>query len=112
VSAEGQAWKGQLGISDARHEDGLTRLAEAIREAGAVSCVQLHHGGMRADASVTGLPVVAPWADPDRGVTALSTGDVRRLIDDFVQAALRAERTGFDGIQVHGAHGYVLCQFL
>lgn len=112
VSPEGQAWAGQLGISDARHEDGLRRLADGIRAAGAVSCVQLHHGGMRADGSVTGLPVLAPWADADRGVTELTTDDVHRVIDDFVQAAVRAERTGFDGIQVHGAHGYVLCQFL
>lgn len=112
VSPEGQAWAGQLGISDVRHEDGLARLADGIREAGAVSSVQLHHGGMRADGSVTGLPVLAPWADADRGVEKLSTSDVRRVIDDFVQAAVRAQRTGFDGIQVHGAHGYVLCQFL
>ncbi|WP_255955861.1 MULTISPECIES: NADH:flavin oxidoreductase [Aeromicrobium] len=112
VSPEGQAWQGQLGISDTRHEEGLRRLADAIRDAGAVSSVQLHHGGMRADSTVTGMATVAPWADRDRGVEELSTSDVKRVIDDFVAAAVRAERTGFDGVEIHGAHGYVLCQFL
>jgi len=112
VSPEGQAWAGQLGISDDRHDDGLRRLADGIRDAGAVSSIQLHHGGMRADAEVTGRPTVAPWADATRGVEELSTADVHRVIDDFVRAAVRAERAGFDGVEVHGAHGYVLCQFL
>ncbi|WP_078701398.1 NADH:flavin oxidoreductase [Aeromicrobium choanae] len=112
VSPEGQAWKGQLGISDDRHDAGLRRLADGIRELGAVSSIQLHHGGMRADATVTGRPTVAPWADPERGVEALSTTDVQRVIDDFVRAAVRAQDAGFDGVEIHGAHGYVLCQFL
>lgn len=112
VSPEGQAWKGQLGISDDRHDPGLRRLADGIRELGAVSSIQLHHGGMRADASISGLPLVAPWDDPYRGVHALSTSDVQRVIDDFVAAAVRAEKAGFDGVEIHGAHGYVLCQFL
>ncbi len=112
VSPEGQAWKGQLGISDDRHDAGLRRLADGIRELGAVSSIQLHHGGMRADASISGHPLVAPWDDPDRGVHALSTSDVQRVIDDFVAAAVRAEKAGFDGVEIHGAHGYVLCQFL
>ncbi|GAA3544381.1 putative NADH-dependent flavin oxidoreductase YqiG [Aeromicrobium flavum] len=112
VSPEGQAWDGQLGISDDRHEPGLRRLAGGIRELGAVSSIQLHHGGMRADSRLTGTPAVAPWADPERGVEALSTADVQRVIDDFVAAAVRAEQVGFDGVEVHGAHGYVLCQFL
>jgi 2,4-dienoyl-CoA reductase-like NADH-dependent reductase (Old Yellow Enzyme family) len=112
VSPEGQAWHGQLGISDARHEPGLRQLAAGIGELGAVSSVQLHHGGMRADSALTGTATVAPWADADRGVEALSTSDVQRVIDDFVAAAVRAEKVGFDGVEIHGAHGYVLCQFL
>ncbi len=112
VSPEGQAWDGQLGISDDRHDEGLRRLADGIREAGAVSSVQLHHGGMRADSTLTGRPLLAPWADADRGVEELSTAEVHRVIADFVAAAERAERAGFDGVEIHGAHGYVLCQFL
>ena len=112
VARAGQAWGGQLGISDDRHLEGLTRLADGIRAAGSVSSVQLHHGGRRSDPSVTGVDNVAPWADPERGVRALSTGEVQQAVEDFVVGAERAQRAGFDGVEVHGAHGYLLCQFL
>ncbi|WP_435198192.1 NADH:flavin oxidoreductase [Janibacter sp. GS2] len=112
VSPEGQAWAGQLGISDDRHLPGLTRLADGIRAAGSVSSVQLHHGGRRGNPDVTGVASVAPWADPDRGTVALSTAEVQRAVADFVAGAVRAQRAGFDGVEVHGAHGYLICQFL
>jgi 2,4-dienoyl-CoA reductase-like NADH-dependent reductase (Old Yellow Enzyme family) len=50
--------------------------------------------------------------DEKTGARALSTGEVEQLTADFVGAAVRAERAGFDGVQVHGAHGYIVCQFL
>lgn len=112
VARAGQAWAGQLGISDDRHLAGLTRLADGIRAAGSVSSVQLHHAGRRSDPSVTGVPNVAPWDDPDKDTRALSTGEVQQAVEDFVVAAERAERAGFDGVEVHGAHGYLICQFL
>ncbi|QIG43802.1 NADH:flavin oxidoreductase [Nocardioides anomalus] len=112
VAPEGQAWDGQLGISDERHRPGLARLAEELRAEGAVSSVQLHHGGLRADAAVSGHRLVAPWTDEAKGVRALSTGEVHAAVDAFVAAAGRAERAGFDGVEVHGAHGYLIGQFL
>jgi len=112
VAPAGQAWVGQLGISDDRHLPGLTRLAEELRAAGTVSSVQLHHGGLRADAEVSGRQLVAPWGDDAKGVRELTTAEVHAAVDDFVTAAARAERAGFDGVQVHGAHGYLVGQFL
>lgn len=112
VSREGQAWAGQLGISDERHLTGLTRLADRIRATGSRSSVQLHHGGRRANPDVTGLPNVAPWADPERNTHALSAQEVHQAVADFVAGAVRAEQAGFDGVEVHGAHGYLICQFL
>lgn len=112
VAPGGQAWAGQLGVSDERHLPGLSRLADGIRAAGSVSSVQLHHGGRRADPALTGVPNVAPWDDPDRDTRALSTGEVQQAVEDFVNAAVRSEAAGFDGVQVHGAHGYLVCQFL
>ncbi|MGO1285504.1 MAG: NADH:flavin oxidoreductase [Brachybacterium sp.] len=112
VSREGQAWGGQLGISDDRHLAGLTRLADGIRAAGSVSSVQLHHGGRRSNAEVTGVANVAPFDDPDNNARALTTDEVHQAVEDFVVAAQRAERAGFDGVEVHGAHGYLICQFL
>ncbi len=112
VAPEGQAWDGQLGISDDRHLPGLTRLAEDLRAAGSVSSVQLHHAGLRADAAVSGVGLVAPWADETKGARAFTTAEVRAAIEAFVAAAVRAERAGFDGVEVHGAHGYLIAQFL
>lgn len=112
VAALGQAWTGQLGVSDDRHLAGLARLAADLRAAGTVSSVQLHHGGRRADPDLVGDTIVAPWDDPARRVRALSTGEVEQAIEDFVTAAVRAEQAGFHGVQVHGAHGYLVGQFL
>lgn len=112
VQKGGQAFAGQLGIWSEAHVPGLSRLAAAIRAAGSVSAVQLHHGGRRTEPELSGEPKRAPWDDAETGATALSTTEVGQLRDDFVAAALRAERAGFDGVELHGAHGYMLCSFL
>lgn len=112
VAPAGQAWGGQLGIASDAHLPGLERLAERLRATGARSSVQLHHGGRRADPTLSGRPNQCPWDDPDKNAVAMTTGEVEELVADFVAAAVRAERAGFDGVEVHGAHGYLLGQFL
>lgn len=112
VTPAGKAWSGQLGVHDDAMLPGLTRAADEIRAAGAVSSVQLHHGGMRADSTVSGQPLVAPWDDEDTGARALTSSEVEETIEAFVTGAQRVEAAGFDGVEVHGAHGYLICQFL
>jgi 2,4-dienoyl-CoA reductase-like NADH-dependent reductase (Old Yellow Enzyme family) len=112
VQKGGQAFSGQLGIWSDAHVPGLTRLSAAIRAAGSVSAVQLHHGGRRTEPDLSGEPRRAPWDDSETGATALTTAEVEQLRDDFIAAAVRAERAGFDGVELHGAHGYMLCSFL
>ncbi|GHJ58532.1 putative NADH-dependent flavin oxidoreductase YqiG [Nocardioides sp. OK12] len=112
VSPEGQCWDGQLAVWDDRFLPGLTRLADALRATGTTSCVQLQHGGMRASQALSGHQPVAPWDDESKGARALTTAEVERVVQDFVDAAVRCERAGFDGVQVHGAHAYLLAQFL
>jgi 2,4-dienoyl-CoA reductase-like NADH-dependent reductase (Old Yellow Enzyme family) len=112
VTRAGQAWSGQLGVSGDEHLPGLRRLAEGLRATGTRSAVQLHHGGRRADPAVSGAPTQCPWDEPERGTVALTTAEVERVVEDFVAAAVRAERAGFDGVELHGAHGYLLGQFL
>lgn len=109
---DGQGFPGQLGIWDDRHVAGLTRLASALREAGAASAVQLQHSGYRADPALTGLPRIAPFDEPESGATALTTAGVEQVREDFIAAATRAEAAGFDGVELHAAHGYLLCAFL
>lgn len=111
VQSIGQGFPGQLGIFGDEHLDGLARLAAAIRAKGSLAAVQLHHAGGRAPAALIGVPV-APSHDAETGARGLSIAEVERLRDDFIAAARRAERAGFDGVEVHGAHGYILSQFL
>ncbi|WP_235536085.1 MULTISPECIES: NADH:flavin oxidoreductase [unclassified Sphingomonas] len=108
----GKGFPRQLGVHDDIHLPGLERLARDLRAAGAVSSVQLQHSGMRAAGDLIGEAPVGVVDDPARGVRGLSTGEVEQAIEDFIEAGLRAERAGFDGVEVHGAHGYLLCQFL
>ena len=111
VQAVGQGFAGQLGVFGDQHIEGLTRLARDIKAKGSVSSVQLHHAGNRSPKALVGAPV-GPSADEKSGARALSTAEVEGLRDDFIAAAKRAETAGFDGVEVHGAHGYVLAQFL
>ena len=111
VQAVGQGFPGQLGVFGDQHLEGLTRLATAIKAAGSVSSVQLHHAGNRSPKELVGQPV-CPSDDPDTGARGLSLAEVEQLVEDFVAAAVRSEKAGFDGVEIHGAHGYILAQFL
>ncbi len=115
VSRDGQGWAGELGVYDDALLPGLTRLASALSSAGATGFVQIFHGGVRAPSSVTGQP---PWSATDAEALnaerprAATEQDIARVIDQFASAAVRAHRAGFAGVELHGAHGYLLCQFL
>jgi 2,4-dienoyl-CoA reductase-like NADH-dependent reductase (Old Yellow Enzyme family) len=112
VQARGQGFPGQLGCWSDAHLDGLRRLATGIHAAGSLACVQLHHAGMRSPADLIGTQPVCPSDDPETGARALTLAEVEELRDDFIAAAVRADRAGFDGVELHCAHGYVLSQFL
>lgn len=112
VQRVGQGFPGQLGIWSDDHLEGLTRLAGAIKAAGSLAFVQLHHAGLRAPVALTGEAPVGPSEDAETGARALSGAEVEALTEDFIAAAVRAEKAGFDGVEIHGAHGYILCAFL
>lgn len=112
VQAVGQGFPGQLGVFDDKHIEGLTRLAAGINQHGSLSVVQLHHAGMRSPEKIIGRSPVCPSDNEETGARALLLGEVEQLRDDFVAAAVRAQRCGYDGVEVHGAHGYILTQFL
>lgn len=112
VQAVGQGFAGQLGIFGDQHLAGLTRLADDLNATGTVSYVQLHHAGNRSPAELIGTQPVCPSDDPSTGARALSTAEVEQVVTDFVTAARRAEQAGFHGVELHGAHGYLICQFL
>lgn len=111
VQEIGKGFPGQLGTWSDNHIEGLTRLAAAINSHGSVSSVQLHHAGMRSPEEIIGQAPVSASDDEETGARALSTDEVVQLRDDFIAAAVRCDRAGFDGIELHGAHGYMLAQF-
>ena len=112
VQAIGQGFPGQLGVFGDQHLPGLTRLAAAIKAKGSIAALQLHHAGNRSPQELIGQTPVCPSDDPETGARALTLAEVEQLREDFIAAAVRAETAGFDGVEIHGAHGYVLCQFL
>ncbi|HUS33569.1 MAG TPA: NADH:flavin oxidoreductase [Kofleriaceae bacterium] len=111
VALDGKAWDGELGIDRDACIPGLTRLAARLHTTQAKAIVQLFHGGARADAALTGQSVWSASAFQP-GVREATADDIERTTAAFVEAAARAKTAGFDGVELHGAHGYVLSQFL
>ncbi len=111
VQAIGKGFPGQLGVWSDDHLPGLRRMAETINSHGSVSIVQLHHAGNRSPEKIIGEAPVCPSADEKSGARALSHTEVKSLVQDFIEAAVRSEKAGFHGVELHGAHGYILCQF-
>ena len=117
VVREGQGWDGEMGVWGDHQLPGLLRMAAGIQAHGALALAQIFHGGMRCPQSLTGVqPVSASvneTSDSDSGNTReLEDAEVSALVEAFADAAARCEKAGFDGIEIHGAHGYLICQFL
>jgi 2,4-dienoyl-CoA reductase-like NADH-dependent reductase (Old Yellow Enzyme family) len=112
VQANGKGFPGQLGCFSDDHLEGLTRLATGIKDEQSLAVLQLHHAGMRSPGEEIGEQPVCPSNNEETGARALMPIEVEQLKEDFIAAAERAEKAGFDGVEIHGAHGYILCQFL
>ena len=113
VSEDGRASYRMTGISDEKHVNGLRRLVgEVKRVDDVVFIAQLAHAGRQ---TILGN-AIAPSAvkDPYTGVEPreMTKEDIERVIDAFANAALRAEKAGFDAVQLHAAHGYLLSEFI
>ena len=112
VQAIGKGFPGQMGVFSDNHLEGLTRLAEEINSKGSISNLQLHHAGMRSPKEIIGEDPVCPSDNEEFSARGLSLDEVKMLRDDFIAGAVRSEKAGFHGVELHGAHGYIICQFL
>jgi len=105
-----------IGVYDDKFIPGLSEIASIIHRAGARAALQLHHGGREARDPLRKGFALGPSAIPSLvyGVPPkeMTKGDIEMIVDAFGQAALRAQEAGFDAVEVHGAHGYLLTQFL
>lgn len=115
VHPAGQATPRQLGVDKDEHVDGLSKMTEVVHREGGRIVMQLAHGGLKAEPKLTNPTPLGPStgeglvAPPGKEMTA---ADIQQVVTAFGQAAQRAKTAGFDGVQIHAAHGYLLSQFL
>ena len=125
VSPEGKASKGQLSISDDSDIRGLQEIVSIVHKNDTKIMAQINHAGAATTPDVSGREQLSASAIrmPKDSMTApresltmplpkeMSVADIKKVVDDFTKAALRAKKAGFDGVEIHSAHGYLLNQF-
>ena len=109
VTLEGRYSERQLGVYNDRLIPGLEKLSSKVHATGTPVVLQITHAGRYARIEVTGMKPVAP--SPYRNARKLRSEEIEALVEAFATAAGRAMRSGFDGVEVHGAHGFLLNQF-
>ncbi len=116
ISPEGKQLPGKMGIHTDDFADVMVDMTRAVHDEGGKICVQLVHAGGQTDAGNAGRQPIAPSAikiDQYPEVPAAMTGeDISRIVTAFGDGARRAKDWGFDAVQLHGAHGYLINQFL
>lgn len=116
IAPEAKAYACQLGIDRDGLLPGHFELVEAIHRHGAKVAIQIHHGGGRADPALTGGVLVAPSPvaqDAHAVVPREATPqEIETLAESYARAAGRAQRAGYDAVEIHGAHGYLIHEFL
>lgn len=112
VQKNGKGFPGQLGIFEDDLIPGHHQLAAAIQAEGALAVIQLHHAGMRSPKELISGDPLCPSANEKTGARALLLEEVHALRNAFIDAAVRAQKAGYNGVEIHGAHGYILAQFL
>lgn len=106
----------QLGISDDKFIPSLSELVEVIHQDGAKICLQMHHGGHYSFSPMTGEQPVSSSPiplKPDLEMPrVLNVEEIGQIVESYAQAAERAQKAGFDAVEIHAAHGYLIDQFL
>ncbi|MCX5813268.1 MAG: NADH:flavin oxidoreductase [Proteobacteria bacterium] len=115
VNPEGQATPWQLGAYSDKLIPGLTEMTKTVHETGGKIIIQLAHAGSYAASLLSGLDPIGPSPverESELFGKEMTRDNIKKIIQAFSDAAVRSQVAGFDGIQVHGAHGYLMSQFL
>ena len=116
VHPSGKAFPCMLGVYNDRLLPGLNELAEAIKSYGACAALQIGHAGRQTRSAISGHRILAPSAIPSKGTAEvpkeMSIEEIQEIIRAFGAAASRAKSAGFDAVELHGTHGYLLNEFL
>lgn len=118
VSKEGKAGDGQISISKDEDIEGLRKLVKCVHDNGSKIIAQINHAGSATTKEITGLDQYTSSSifNPKRKFSddlpkEMNSSDIDKVVKDFSDAARRAESAGFDGVEIHSAHGYLLNQF-
>ena len=119
VSKEGMASHGQISISRDSDVEGLKQITKIIHNNGSKVIAQISHAGSSARPEVTGHEIISASAVANMGATGktgiipreMNKSEIDRIINCFTEAARRAKEAGFDGVEIHSAHAYLLSQF-
>ena len=117
VHPKGRIFKGECGMFDDRHIPGFQRLTRAVHDAGGKIVMQLAHGGRQTKSALIGDQPLAPSPIPAPALCtenpkAMSVNEIHVVVTSFGEAARRVKEAGFDAAEIHGAHGYLINQFL
>ncbi len=115
VRADGRIVPNSLGLWADDQVEGMARLVNAIKDLGAAAVVQINHAGARSIPSEGDLQVASPSGfrfRTDVDPVAMTPAQIDQMVMDFADAAKRAAVAGFDGVEIHGAHFYLISQFL
>ncbi len=115
VRRDGRIVPGSLGLWEGDQIPGMARLAQAIQKSGAAAVVQLNHAGCRGFPDGGKMQEASPSGFALRGDVApfsMNQNQIDQMVSDFAVAADRAAEAGFDGVEIHGAHFYLISQFL
>ncbi|MBA8982834.1 NADH:flavin oxidoreductase [Clostridium saccharobutylicum] len=117
ITPQGRASKGQLSVADDSTVEGLKKLADIIHKNGSKAIMQINHAGSATNTDVTGgyanvgpSSIVNPRSKSEVP-KELRKQEIKEIIQNFKDAAKRVKDAGFDGIEIHSAHGYLLNQF-
>lgn len=112
VSKDGRLSVDQLGIWDDKFIEGLSKIVKVCHENSTKVFIQIHHAGLKAPKAVNEDTISSSdYIDGNLSARELTQNEINQIHQDFVAGAIRAQKAGFDGIELHGAHGYLFTQF-
>lgn len=113
VTPNGRISDKDLGLWDDKHVEGLKKIVDAVKSYGSKIAIQLNHGGRKyeGEKEVVGVSPEA-FDESYRVPRELTKEEIKDIVNSFVDAAKRCDMAGFDAIEIHGAHGYLIHQFL
>lgn len=112
VNEQGRSGSNMSLLSSPKNIQAYANLTQKVHEFGIPIIAQLNHSGGQGNPNEIGMPIVAPSKISDYKAIAMTQSQIIEVIDAFVQAIINAQAAGFDGVQIHMAHGYLLSEFV